>query len=356
MTVQLLDRWDDLDGAVWDALAARSRTGSLFQSWAWHRAWWDAFGEGRRLALAAVFDGAALRGVAPWQVDQDGCLGLVGDGQADYLDLLVEPADAATLQALQRSAADVPGWSRGRWHNVPADAVLIQGSEPGRRVLSPPIPCPRLDLAAGEETRRRVNKKSLRRHVNYWRKQPGYRVEHLHGGESVAAGLDDFFDQHVGRWADTPTPSLFLEPRQRRFYQALVRRLEPCGALRFTRLWADGRPIAHHFGFLWRGTFVWYKPAFAIDLARKSPGEALLKELFEHALEQQARIFDFTVGGEAFKFRFASEVRHNHHVHAYRSALPYWRHATTERLKQGVKSSGPGRRIYGLAKRIGGRG
>ena len=68
----------------------------------------------------------------------------------------------------------------------------------------------------------------------------------------------------------------------------------------------DGRPIAFHFGFSFAGNYLWYKPSFEIALARKSPGEVLLRQLLLAAVQENAYVFDFGLGDEAFKHRFAS--------------------------------------------------
>src|SRR6476659_4743044 len=37
--------FDDIPGTVWDGLAARSPDATPFSAWAFHRAWWDAYGD-----------------------------------------------------------------------------------------------------------------------------------------------------------------------------------------------------------------------------------------------------------------------------------------------------------------------
>jgi CelD/BcsL family acetyltransferase involved in cellulose biosynthesis len=82
-----------------------------------------------------------------------------------------------------------------------------------------------------------------------------------------------------------------------------------CPVLRFTRVDWNDRPIAFHFGFCHAGRFLWYKPSFAIDLARRSPGEVLLRHLLLAAAAEGATAFDFGLGNEAFKHRFATHTR-----------------------------------------------
>ena len=47
---------------------------------------------------------------------------------------------------------------------------------------------------------------------------------------------------------------------------------------------------------------------FDPDLARHSPGEVLLRQLLMAALAEGAHTFDFGLGDEAFKARFATRI------------------------------------------------
>jgi CelD/BcsL family acetyltransferase involved in cellulose biosynthesis len=120
--------------------------------------------------------------------------------------------------------------------------------------------------------------------------------------------LESFFDQHVARWAATPYPSLFLDTAQRRFYEALTRSAGPNSWLRFTEVGWNDTPIAFHFGFSYGGTYMWYKPSFAIELAKHSPGEVLMRSLLLAAFEEGTDVFDLGLGAESFKERFATHT------------------------------------------------
>src|SRR4029077_9674134 len=103
-----------------------------------------------------------------------------------------------------------------------------------------------------------------------------FQVHHFTDGKQILPQLDEFFAQHIARRAATPEPSLFHDELHRQFYLHVVRAAAEAGWLRFTRLDWQGRAIAFHFGFCYRGSFLWYKPSFAIEFARRSPSEGLL--------------------------------------------------------------------------------
>jgi CelD/BcsL family acetyltransferase involved in cellulose biosynthesis len=99
----------------------------------------------------------------------------------------------------------------------------------------------------------------------------------------------------------------------------------------------NGAPLAFHFGFEYRRGFIWYKPTFDIQFASRSPGEVLIKFLLEDAIKKNLEEFDFTVGSESFKYRFANRIRSNSRVIAFRSTVDYWKHRARCMLKEALK-------------------
>jgi CelD/BcsL family acetyltransferase involved in cellulose biosynthesis len=312
ISVSVLSGFDD--PAAWDRLLPASPTNTVFQTWHWQKAWWDSFGRGQLLLIAAHRDGRPIA-LAPLFAD-GGMVFLVGSGGSDYLDFLGDTSDPAVLDAILDTARrQAPGFLGFRFYLVPDD------SPTGRRLQESAarlglscydegeLPAPALDLhdppGAGLTA---AGKTSLVRHERAFRRDGELRVLHLCDGGAILPHLDEFFDQHVARWAATPHPSLFLQPQQRAFYRRLCEVAGTAGWLRFTRIDWDGRPVAFHFGFCREGCFLWYKPSFAIELARRSPGEMLLRQLLLAAVEEGAHTFDFGLGDEAFKRRFANRV------------------------------------------------
>ena len=68
----------------------------------------------------------------------------------------------------------------------------------------------------------------------------------------------------------------------------------------------NGRPLAFHYGFSYRGRYLYGVPSFDIELARHWPGEVLLRHVLLAAIEEDAETFDFGIGDEPYKYRFAT--------------------------------------------------
>jgi CelD/BcsL family acetyltransferase involved in cellulose biosynthesis len=99
-----------------------------------------------------------------------------------------------------------------------------------------------------------------------------------------------------------------MEPVQRAYYRRLTEDIAPTGWLRFTRLVWNDRSVAFHYGLSYGGRYVFGIPSFDIELSRYSPGEVLLRQVLLSAITEGAEIFDFGVGDEAYKYRFATHV------------------------------------------------
>ena len=311
LQVVALSGLDDprLPAGEWNALLASGPSDVVFLRHEWQRAWWETFGRGELLVLAAVRDDRIVC-VAPLFVD-GGMAYLVGSGGSDYLDV-VGPGGPDELRALIGAAfAHVPGLLGVCLYHLPGDSPTPAALRAaGLNVVDEgQLAAPAIDLLADAcRERRAAEKRSLVRHERALRRDGELVVHHLTRAEDVRPRLEAFFAEHRLRWRDTEFPSLFEDERQCDFYRRLTAAGDAGGWLRFTVVELDGRPVAHHFGASHAGRFLWYKPSFAIAEARRSPGEVLLRSLLLAAAEEGASCFDFGLGEEAFKARFATHV------------------------------------------------
>lgn len=301
--------------AAWSEFAAASPTHTVFQTWHWNKAWWDTFGRGTLLLIRIDRDGRPVA-LAPLFTD-GGMVFFVGSGGSDYLDFLGDTSDPAVLDAILTAARVVaPRFVGFRFYLVPDESPtggqLQKAAERLGLVCYDEGELPAPALALNEPPGAGVAaaaKTSLVRHERYLRREGELDVFHTRDGAAILPHLEAFFEQHIARWADTRFPSLFRDPAQRAFYRRLCEVAGDTGWLRFTRVAWNGTPMAFHFGFCHDGTYLWYKPSFAVELAKRSPGEVLLRQLLLAAIDEGAQTFDFGLGDEAFKQRFANRVR-----------------------------------------------
>jgi CelD/BcsL family acetyltransferase involved in cellulose biosynthesis len=298
----------------WRAAAVHGDTSTVFQELHWLRSWWDVYGRGELLIISAWCDRSMIA-AAPLFVD-GGMVFFVGSGGSDYLDFIGDAAQPGVMKAILTLVLErVPGLLGFRLYHVPDASRTGNGLREAATQLDldcfdeGELAAPVLDLGTnGVAGLAAAQRASMLRHERAFRRTGMLSVRHLRRAADIQMHLDTFFDQHQRRWQATEHPSLFRDPAHRAFYRRLTEVADDSGWLRFTLVEFDGRPIAFHFGFSHRGTYLWYKPSFEIELARRSPGEVLLRHLLLAAVQEEACIFDFGLGDEAFKHRFSSRV------------------------------------------------
>lgn len=310
-----------IEPALWQRLLALSYSNTIFLTWEWLQAWRQTLGAEAELVIPlAYLDGQLVGAMA---LEHKGrSLIFAARERSDYCDALISrslpAADAQrVLAAMLRAVRErYPGLQQIQLNRVPEGSLLLDDSwNAGIGLHVTPrrgVEAPRMDMHAVEE---KLRKKSLRRHANGLARRGRVEYQTLTCGTEITPLLNVLFDQHVRRWQGTDTPSLFTREQNRGFYRALTESLSETGALRFSIVCLDDVPVATHYGFCYAGTFTWYKPAFEPNLARLSPGEVLIKYLLERARDDGAEVFDFTIGGEAFKMRFATSVPHVFDLH-----------------------------------------
>ncbi len=117
--------------------------------------------------------------------------------------------------------------------------------------------------------------------------------------------LQDLMRWKSQQYVSTGVRDLFRDPAWVRFFDELQRR----DALLVTSLSAGDRVVAVHVGMRFDGRFYWWIPAYDPELPRYSPGKILLHDLMERSQADGDRVFDFLIGGEAYKFQYATDVR-----------------------------------------------
>jgi CelD/BcsL family acetyltransferase involved in cellulose biosynthesis len=350
-----LDQWERVAelGPEWERLVERVPDASVYQTFQWHACWWRAFGAPHHLHVIACFRGDRLVGIAPLMLRMDAagrsveiCLIGTPNYASDYADFLVDPAFPEVLARLleetlrQLGPAHRLRLSQFPAHSANAGRIRTCLRDIGARFIEEPgLKAPTRILGDAVADRRLVNKASLRRACNALGQSGDLRYHRCVGEEEILQFMDTFFEQHVARRSHSRSPSQFLRPEQRDFFRHLVKELLPQGWLRFDALLLDGRAIAFHFGFEFRGRFFWYKPAFCTGEARRSPGLVLLKFILEDAIDRRLGEFDFTVGDEAFKYRFANLERHNLSFTVFRTRTAFWGHRGVLALKHVARSA-----------------
>lgn len=294
----------------WDRLLAQSHTQTPFLHSSWLQAWSKIYGTCNPICFLSVLHCGELV-AATALYDYGSHIGFAGKTGADYGDVLVhtaltKPDVDCCLAYLFDEIEAMRGTSRVILEKVPSGSVLMDyaSDEYGYFLVPRDIfVTSGLSMSAADT---RINKKSLKRHSNRLHRIGEVSFTTHTQSQHILPLLDEFFDMHRRRWSKQGNSSIFSNEQSKQFYRALTKELTKSGILYFSVLRLDQRMIAAHFGYVFSNHFFWYKPAFEIELAKLSPGEVLLRELMLEMKSREIEYFDFTIGEEAFKARFAT--------------------------------------------------
>jgi CelD/BcsL family acetyltransferase involved in cellulose biosynthesis len=308
----------------WQRLTASDPRSEVFHNWNWARASWRAYRETSSLLSPVVYDGSKVIGILPLARRGD-LIEFLGLPDADYNDVLCE--EHATSQVLTLALESILGlsseWNSCVFDNLSASSRMVRywPTLPPRlrRHLQSTFQYPSPGIILDHDKEKIINelvkKKDLKRHHNKLRKLGQLTFRHIESSEEARKHIGCFFDQHIARFALNGLRSQFLEAARRNFYEALLDNLDLRKELRFAVLELDGRPVAYHLGFLHNAKFTHYKPTFDVNDWDCSPGDVILLFLFKYVQEADVREFDFSIGDESYKLRFANNLERNFTLH-----------------------------------------
>jgi len=318
----LADKWD----SIWNSAASQE----IFNRFEWARSVWPVYGPKRTLCTPLVFHGTCLVGILPLSVE-NGVLQFLGSPRSDYNDILcADGQDSSILEIALKTLLEDRSrkvfWNHALLEGVPEQsqlAALLGGLSKtikARLHFVAERECLSASLSPdkkNEPLKSLRTSKTLRRNENFLRREGNLSFRRLDDRKEIKTHLPEFFRQHELRWAFAGRKSQFLDEDERRFYRRLVDSYDPAKELHFSVLQHAGRPIAYHLGFIYRGKFLYYKPTFDIGYWKYSPGDLLHKYLYEYVTELDVKVFDYTVGGERYKKRYANQTRQNYTLHIF---------------------------------------
>lgn len=295
----------------WLDLWLRVPEATPFQSPAWLIAWWHQFGEGTPLALAVRRRGE-LVGLAPFYVlPEPGLRKLLplGAGVSDYLDPLLDPAQAAVAAPALLAWLAQEGYGFDRLDLAglrPGSPLLTAAAPRGWRATAQPIDTtPVLDLPHGTS-------RSWLGKLPYYRR----RAERLGPVELVQADrqglpelLEQLFELHGRRWRAQGQPGVLADGRVQAFHRAAASALLAQGLLRLVALRIAGRPAAMIYGMADASRWHVYITAFDPELRHPGLGTTLLGLVIEQAVAEGARELHLLRGREPYKYAWGAVDR-----------------------------------------------
>lgn len=234
---------------------------------------------------------------------------------ASFDALGVGERDTGTV-ALQR----VPGEARW-WRNLPGSGSARVKLTVFRHDVLPFIA---LDGGTWEEylaSRSRHFRRRVRYLERALRRGRQVRFRRTRSEAELAEDLETFFNLHERRWRSRGGSSA-IDDRSREFHRTFAASALLRGWLRLWLLELDGEPVAAWYGWRLGDVYSHYQAGFEPSRADLSVGFVLLAHTIRSAIEEGAAEYDFLLGGEPYKRRFATNERSVQTVLATRARHP----------------------------------
>jgi CelD/BcsL family acetyltransferase involved in cellulose biosynthesis len=317
-----LDRLGPLEDE-WRRLAVRRGNGFLTPDWC--VAWAHHYGEEQVPFVPVLRDPAGtLRGLLPLAMPRSGhprVCRIAGANLGDRFHPIGEPeAEADVAAAAGEALAGAPEpWSVLSLDHVQVDTPWVEalGDATGRRLSSRSriaAPLPLIDIAAHESwdaylaTRSSNFRQQVRRFARRAAREAEVRVRRTESAAALETDMRTFFALHDKRFGERGGSSLSAD-RARSFHLDFAGAALEQGWLRLWILELDGGPAAAWYGWRLGERYSYYNSGFDPAFAALSPGLVLISAVIESAFEEGASEFDFLLGEESYKYRFAERER-----------------------------------------------
>jgi CelD/BcsL family acetyltransferase involved in cellulose biosynthesis len=295
----------------------RSCGDSVFQSPAWHAAWWQhlADQEGRTPHVVTLHQGEHLAGIASLAVGRRHGLRVLewaGTRAFDYPDILLRRGIDRALfwDAIRRSPAyDVADLRYVRSDSATTPALNRFAQKCGDDETIYAIHPARPDGAAWFDTLPRSARREHREKVRAL-ERTGPVTLHQAASAAEAADMVDTLLHHKLAWAMRRSlDTAFTAPGMAAYLKALAAGALQEGVLHLTALRCGGLTLSTHLGFTGVDGFYYYVSAYDPDWGQLSPGRIHMNLLVMWAFDHGCHRFDFLRGDGDYKARLGVPSR-----------------------------------------------
>jgi CelD/BcsL family acetyltransferase involved in cellulose biosynthesis len=318
----------------WRRLA--TERGNAFLTPDWFRCWWRHYGEGATPFVTLARDGGGgLRGLMPLLLPGSGrprVCRLAGANLGDHFHPVARPEDEAEVAA---AAGEALRDAQQPWSVIALDKAELErpwlealteatGARTHSFIRAPAV-LPRIDLTQHEDwdaylgSRSSNLRQQVRRFERRLAKDHEVRLRRTETSAELERDLATLFDLHDRRWEGATSLS---SGTARDFHSDFAAVALERGWLRLWLLEVDGEAIAAWYGWRLGGRYAYYNSGFDPERSPLRPGLVLLAGVIRSAIEEGADEFDFLLGDESYKFRFAEDSRTVHNVSIARSWHP----------------------------------
>ena len=296
--------------SYWADPSQNLRWSSVFILPAWLKVWWQAFGAGNELHLAAVRQGEKIIGIAPLMVKGERA-SLVGSVDVcDYLDFVASPGAESDFFNVLLDDLKQQGISQLDLRPLRPDSTVLTKLVPIAQNRKYQVTCQEnegvsveLELPPSWEEYLEILSKKQRHEVRrklrrFWEADNvDYRC--VEANQEVGDLTDTFLKLFS---LSREEKAGFMTEPMASFFRALAKTMAGIGLLRFGIVEVDRIPVAMIMGFDYQGTMYLYNSAY--DPRYNSLSVGLIGKVLclKESIQENKQRFDFLKGDETYKY------------------------------------------------------
>ena len=327
----------------WDELLRDSNVKTVFLTWEWINSWWEVYGERYKLYIVTVRDpNDRLLAIAPFKIatkqfakiNRYSILQFIGTGEdvtSEHLDIIIRKGmegeiipligdyilkSRSYMVDLKPFSADSP--------NIP----LIENVFKARKVIyeiREHSMCPFTNLPGtwnefmGDQSRN--FRKKMKEYSRRCRRDLNMRLIKCSSVEDVNKHMDLLIALNHKRWDGRS--KAFMTKKYVDFHKKIAALLLEKDSLRLLFLMQGDKAIAGNYCLRYADEYFYYQSGRDPSYSRYNVGLVLMNMAIEEAINEKIRRFDFLTGNEAYKFRWAKDVKKNVRIICWRDRNKY---------------------------------
>jgi CelD/BcsL family acetyltransferase involved in cellulose biosynthesis len=298
--------------AEWQNLAAQLR--NPFADLNIYLSWLDIYAAGKQLLVLKIMDGQKLLSYVPLY-KKNNSVGWLGEGRVNYLDLIAREEDKlkvwpAVLEHLNQKRIKTINLNNVSSLSATAQILQFHGFQKSEEKV-----CPYLDVNPNipwvefyNSVLKNKRRYEIRKTLEELSKLGEFKVVNKTRGEVTEQNIEEIFALYRKRWAETWRKNL-IKPEYFEYQKKLLKNIDNAY---LSLAYLGDKLISFIFGFYKNGIFTDYIVAHDPEYMNYSVGNLHVAKLIEELFAKGLKIFDFSIGEEVYKRKWAKAETWNY--------------------------------------------
>jgi CelD/BcsL family acetyltransferase involved in cellulose biosynthesis len=299
---------------TWKKLYEGSTTAPIFASPEWSRVWWQQFGSGAELYLAAVQQAGRTTGIAPLQIKGKAASFIGSVDVCDYLDFVIAPGSEDAFFGELLDNLKSAGVLRLELAPLRPEATVRTSLINIAPKYKWQVSCAQedvtveLNLPSSWEEYLKLLSGKQRHELN--RKLRRLNEEGDLNHRIAAYANESDMDTFLRLFRDSrQDKAAFLTEQMESFFRSIARAMAEQNLLRLNILELNNKAVAATMCFDYKDTVYLYNSGYEPDYGWLSVGVVSKALCIKAAIERHKKRFDFLKGDEAYKYHLGGQEK-----------------------------------------------